>query len=97
MTFAALIKRMSAVLPLTMSLGALAVVFGHIGVFGTVREPDEGAAAHIWQILVVGQLPLIAFFAFTWLPKAPRAAALVLALQAGVLFAAFVPVYALNL
>jgi hypothetical protein len=23
------------------------------------REPDEGAVAHIWQILMAGQLPLL--------------------------------------
>ena len=39
-----------------MSLAALALVLGHAAVFGIVHEADEGAAAHVWQILMVGGL-----------------------------------------
>src|SRR5438093_13455059 len=75
------LKRPSALIPLAMSLAALAVVLGHIAVSGTAREPDEGAAAHIWQLLIAGQIPFIGFFAITWLQRDPGPALLVLGLQ----------------
>jgi hypothetical protein len=54
-------------------------------VHGVVHQPDEGAQAHIWQLLVAGQVPLIAYFSFRWLPSARRQALVVLALQAAAL------------
>jgi hypothetical protein len=80
-----------------MSLTALAVVVVHIAVFGTAREADEGAVAHIWQLLMAGQIPVLAFFAFKWLPRDPKPALYVLALQAGAALASLTPVYLLNL
>jgi hypothetical protein len=50
----ALTKQPSAFLPLAMSLTALAVVLGHVAICGVVHEPDEGATAHIWQLLMAG-------------------------------------------
>ncbi|MGH9522398.1 MAG: hypothetical protein ACRD3E_07695 [Terriglobales bacterium] len=96
MNFPTVLKRPSAFLPLAMSFAALAVVLGHVAMFGTAREVDEGTAAHLWQILVAGQLPLVAFFAFKWLPQAPRSAIPVLVLQACAILAAAAPVYFLN-
>lgn len=75
------------VIPLAMSLVGLALIFGHVAVSGGGREPDEGAAAHLWQLLMVGQLPVVAVFAITWLPRAPRAALFVLTAQAGAVIA----------
>src|SRR6266480_7913058 len=85
-------KRPSAFLPITMSLLAVAVVLTHIAFFGTARQPDEGTAAHLWQLLMASQLPIVAFFAIRWLPRAPRYALAVLALQAGAAIAALAPV-----
>jgi hypothetical protein len=76
-----------------MSLAALATVLIHIARFGVAPEPDEGAAAHLWQILMAGQLPIIAFFAIKWLPKNPKPGLAVLALQAGAGLAALAPVF----
>ena len=39
-------------IPIGMSLAALALVLGHIALYGTAREADEGAAAHLWQLLM---------------------------------------------
>ena len=64
---------------------------------GLVREPDEGAIAHLWQLLMAGQLPILAFFAIKWLPRAPRQTLYVLALQAGAVLASTAPVFFLNL
>jgi len=91
------LKRPSALIPLAMSLAALAVVLGHIAVSGTAREPDEGAAAHIWQLLMAGQIPFIAFFAITWLPRDRGPALLVLGLQLAAGLAAAAPVFLLRL
>ena len=79
-----------------MSCAALALVMGHIALFGVAREPDEGIAAHLWQLLMAGQIPVVAFFAIKWLPRSPRPALLVLALQGGAAFAALAPVFLLN-
>jgi hypothetical protein len=48
-----------------------ALVLVNVAIFGVVREADEGAAAHIWQLLIAGQVPFIAYFAIRWLPSAP--------------------------
>jgi hypothetical protein len=94
---ASTLKRPSALVPLAMSLAALGLVLGHIAVFGGTRQADEGAAAHVWQLLMAGQIPIIAFFAIDWLPRAPRQALLVLALHAVAGVAAATPVFLLKL
>jgi len=45
-----------------MSLTALTLLLGGIAVGVVVREADEGAIAHIWQLLMAVQLPLLAYF-----------------------------------
>jgi hypothetical protein len=96
-SFGAMMKQPTAFLPLAMSLTALAVVLGSVAMFGVVHEADEGATAHIWQLLMAGQLPVLLFFAIKWLPRAPRQTLYVLALQAGAVLAAMAPVYFLGL
>jgi len=91
-----LIRKPSALIPLAMALSALALVVGHAAVYGIVHEADEGAAAHIFQILMVAQVPFVAFFAVRWLPRNPKQALLILALQAGIVFAAFAGVFFLT-
>jgi hypothetical protein len=90
------LKHPSAFVPITMSLAAVTVVVIHIALFGTARQPDEGTAAHLWQLLMAGQLPIVAYFAIRWLPPAPRYALTVLSLQAGAAIAALAPVYFLH-
>ena len=87
------LRRASALVPLAMSAAALATVAGYAAMFGVARQPDEGTAAHIWQLLMAGQVPVIAFFVVKWLPAEPRQALLVLALQAGAALAAMCPVW----
>jgi hypothetical protein len=91
------IRRPSGWIPLAMSLTALAIVMVHIAWSGTAREADEGTAAHLWQILMAGQLPIIAWFAIKWLPKDPRSALVTLLLQALAAVAAMAPVFYLGL
>ena len=92
-----IIKKPSAFLPIAMSVGALAVVLTHIILVGVARERDEGAAAHIFQLLMAGQAPIVVFFAFKWLRLNPRPALAVLAMQLGAALAALAPVYFFNL
>jgi len=91
------LKRPSAFVPVILSLAALAVVLAHVTIDGAAREADEGAAAHLFQLLMVAQAPVVAFFAIKWLPKAPGQALAVLAVQAAAALAALAPVYFLHL
>jgi hypothetical protein len=93
----AVMKQPSAFLPVGMSLAALVTLLVAFAVGGLVRETDEGTAAHIWQLLMGGQVPIVAYFAIKWLPQAPRQALYVLALQVGLAIAALAPVYLLHL
>jgi hypothetical protein len=52
-----------------MSALALSVVLVRITIVGTAREPDEGTAAHVWQLLMAAQLPIIAWNVLKWLPR----------------------------
>jgi hypothetical protein len=87
------LKRPSALIPLVMSLAALSLVLGHIVFAGTARQADEGAEAHLWQLLMAGQIPVIVYFAIRWLPETPRQALFVLGLQAVAGLAAAFPVF----
>jgi len=90
-------KQASALIPIGMSLSALATVLIHVALYGAAREADEGTAAHLWQLLMAGQLPVVAFFAVKWLPRAPRSALQVLSLQFVAGLSALFPVYWLGL
>jgi hypothetical protein len=87
----------SAFVPMLMSVAALTLLLGGIAAGVLVREADEGAIAHIWQLLMAGQLPLLAYFVIQWLPRVPRPALYVLAVQIGAAIAAMAPVYFLGL
>ena len=76
-----------------MSLAALSIVLGHVAIFGIVHEADEGTPAHLFQLLIAGQLPFVAYFALTWLPRTPGQALRILAMQAVALLPAFAAVY----
>jgi hypothetical protein len=97
MNFHTMVKQPSAFVPVAMSFAALTIVLVHIIMSGAAREADEGTAAHLWQLLIAAQVPIMAFFAIRWLPQSPSYALPVLALQAGAALAALAPVYFLNL
>jgi len=78
---ASLFREWSALVPIGMSVVSLALVLVSASVFGTEQNEDEGAAARIFQLLMVAQMPIVAYFAIRWLPKRPRAALLVLVVQ----------------
>jgi hypothetical protein len=79
-----------------MSLAALAIVLVHFARYGVVYEADEGTSAHLFQILILLEVPIVGYFALTSLPAAPGPALRVLALQAAAVGAAFASVYFLT-
>ena len=96
MSSLAILKHPSAFLPVAMSLGAIATIVIHVALHGTAPQPDEGAAAHIWQLLMAAQAPIVLFFAIKWVPQSPRQAAPILVLQACAALAAVLPVFLLH-
>src|SRR5947209_2915818 len=94
---AVLVRKPSAVVPIVMSLCAMSVVLVAIANGSAKPQPDEGAAAHIWQILIAGQLPFLAWFAVRWLTRDFKGALPVLAVQLLAFMAALFPVWYLGL
>ena len=90
---AALARRPSGFIPVLMSLGALGVVIVSIATGGAVRQADEGAAAHLFQLLIVAELPLLAFFIARRLRQNVWAVLTVSAIQAAALGLALFPVW----
>ena len=95
-TARALLRRPSAYLPPLLSLASLALVAQHVVRYGVARQADEGAAAHLWQLMMGLQLLIIFVFAATWVQRAPRAALRVLAVQIVAMLGAMAPVFILD-
>ena len=91
-----MLKHPSAFLPVATSLGALATVLVFVALHGTAPQADEGAAAHLWQLLMAAQVPIVLFFGIKWAPQSPRQAVPILALQVGAALAAMAPVFVLH-
>jgi hypothetical protein len=77
-----LLKQPSAWIPIAISLLAFTMILVYVKIFSIVQNEDEGAPARIFQLLMVLQLPIIAYFGIKWLPKQPKQSLMVLALQA---------------
>ncbi len=88
-----LIKKPSAWLPIAMSFIALAVLLVHFAKYGIIHETDEGTAAHLFQLFMAGQVPVIIFFLIRWLPKSPKKVLKILILQIVAVIVALIPVY----
>ena len=102
-SFRAILKHPSAFLPVAMSLTAIGVLCGAAiygilhGAHGIIRQPDEGTAAHLWQLFMVGQLSVLLFFIIKWLPRVPKQTLYVLVLQVGAALASMASVFFLGL
>jgi hypothetical protein len=59
------VKRVTGIAPIVMSLLALAVVIEGMVEFGKHPPTDEGWQAHIFQVLMVAQVPVILLFIVT--------------------------------
>lgn len=97
MNFIRMLKLPSAFVPLAMSCAALITVLLHLRLSGVAQEADEGAAAHIFQMLIVAQIPFAAFFAWRFVPLAPKSAITVILLQVCAVVIAIFPVWWLTL
>lgn len=75
-----------------MSLAVLAYILSYLALQGVpAPEPDadEGTGAHLFQIWLVLEPFMLGFFAFKWLPREPKEALIILALQ---IVAALLPI-----
>jgi hypothetical protein len=79
-----------------MSLIAILVVLAHVAAVGIGQQADEGTEAHLWQLLMGGQLPVVAYFAIRWVPPAPKQGLIVLLTQLAFAVAAAIPVFLLR-
>jgi len=86
-------KLPSAIAPVAMSVAALSLVLGHVALFGIVHETDEGTAAHIYQLLMAGQVPVIGYFILRYVPRQPARACWVVVAQIAAAAMAFGALY----
>jgi hypothetical protein len=105
MTLRTAMRRPSGFVPLAMSGAALYVVLRHLVLFGAaphapvdphVGRPDEGPEAHIWQIMMTGQVPIILYLAIRWLWSDPVGTLSVLGIQVLAVVATAAPVFLLH-
>ncbi|MDP9245213.1 MAG: hypothetical protein M3O64_01040 [Chloroflexota bacterium] len=87
------LRHWSAWVPLGIPLFLVLLGLRHVAIYGFIGEVDEGTEAHLFQVLLPVQLIVIAYFAFTWLPRAPRQAVAILALQIAATIALLGAVY----
>jgi hypothetical protein len=76
-----LLKQPSAWIPLAMSFAALIMILVYVAIIGIVHHEDEGTPAHIFQSIMVAQLPIIAYFGFKFPPERLKQSLIILALQ----------------
>jgi len=84
-----IIKKPSAWVPIAMSLIMLAYIVFYLANYGIVYHEDEGAPAHLFQIWLVLEIFMVAFFAIKWLVRNPKPALMILAVQ---IMAALLPI-----
>jgi len=95
-----MIKKPSAWVPIALSLAILVFILTYIALFGiTAPEPDadEGTPARLFQLWMVVEFLMIAYFAARWLPQMPKQALFILAVQIIAALAACSPVFILGL
>ena len=92
-----LVRKPTGFIPLAMSLSAIGLVVVALAFVPPTPQPhDEDAFAHLFQLLMVGQLPFLLFFAGKWLFRDWKAALSVLALQIAGICAAVLPVFLMD-
>lgn len=75
--------------PMVMSMFCIAMILLHVARFGTLKQEDEGIEAHLFQVVMALQAPLILFFVGKWWPERRRETLVVLSLQAFLVLLAF--------
>ena len=87
------VNNICAIVPVVLSLIALALVVVAYVTGWDRGLSDEGAVAHLFQLLIAAEIPFVAVFLFT---TDLKHMARPLAIQLGALLAAFVSVYYLT-
>jgi len=88
------IKQPSAWIPIALSLTVLTAFIITITISGPpAREPDEGTAAHLFQIWLVLEVFMVSIFALKWIPQNSKQALIIFAIQIIAVLAACYPVY----
>jgi hypothetical protein len=82
---------------MAMSSVALVTVVVHVITRDAAPPGDEAATGQLFQLLIAGQAPFVAFFALKWLPRMPSEAMYVMATQAAAAMVALAPVVFLDL
>lgn len=81
-----------------MSLTVLLLFLINIAIFGIpARKPDEGLGAHLFQLWLLLEILMMAFFTIKWLQKMPKQTIIVLIIQILSVLTACAPVFFLNL
>lgn len=75
--------KFSAWFPIVLSYIAFLYLICYVAFFGIVqaRTSDEGLAARIFQLLIAGQIPFIAFFIFKYFSENKRGVIKILVTQ----------------
>lgn len=68
-------------LPFFMSLSALILLMAYVALVGVHTTQDEGGAAHLFQLIMALQTPVIIYFAIKWIPRQPKDAYKILVAQ----------------
>jgi len=87
----------SGFIPIYLSLAALAVVVLSIILNGVTPGRDEDAFAHIYQILIAAEVPVVGFFVVRWIRTSFWLCFRILVVQAIALATALLPVWLLHL
>ena len=87
------LRHWSGWLPIAIPVFLLALGLRYVAIHGLVSQADEGTEAHLFQLLMPVQLAVMAYFAVTWLPRAPQRTFPVLVLQVVAAVAVFAAVY----
>ncbi len=89
-----LYKNPDAWLPAALSLMVIVMMLFGFALHGApVRQPDEGTAAHLFQIWLVLEFFMVVYFAMASLPKNPKQGAIILSIQIAAVLIGCSPVY----
>ncbi len=88
-----LLKKPTAWIPIALSFAVITMWVVSLSFSGAPQhEPDEGTAAHLFQIWLVLEIFLIGLFSVMWLPKMPKQALIIVAIQIIFVLAGCAPV-----
>lgn len=92
-----LIKRPSAWIPIAMPFAILGMMFYIVLTSGFVYHADEGAPARIFQLWLAIEFFSVVLFGVKWLPREPKQAIPIIAMQIVASLSACAPVFLLGL